>query len=146
MTDTNQSSLVGNEAGDSSPDDHSGQPGSLRRAGHIVFRIALILGGLFLLFLLGMMLMSSISPQGMASFRDKLAQADSVLVFLRLGLIGLLITLWHPLNTWFAQHNCWSEARLQRVLAGRLWTLVLLLFVELILVQRLHETVLGMVN
>lgn len=152
--DAKSSRWVGKEAGGDGPADPEGQPGGMRRAGRFIFKTTLIFGGLFLLFLLGMMLMTSLSLEGMTSFRDWLERADSVLVFFRVGLIGLLITFWHPLNTWFAQHNGWSKVRLQRVLAGRWWSLGLLLFVELILVQRLHESlfgplanyVLGMVN
>jgi hypothetical protein len=109
--------------------------------------MVLILGGLLCLFLLGMLLISSLSLEGMATFQEKLHGMGSVLVFIRFLLIGLLIVFWRPLNSWFANRNGWSEARLQRILAGRWWTLALFLFVELILVQRLHETVLDlMVN
>ena len=147
MTDRKSSGWVGNEAGDNNPTDPEDQPGGLRRAGRVTFRTALILGGLFLLFLLGMMLMSFLSLEGMTSFRDRLERADSVLVFFRVGLIVLLVIFWRPINTWLAGHNGWSEARLQRTLEGRWWALALLLFIELILVQRLHEALLGpMVN
>lgn len=146
MTDRNQSPLVGNEACDGNPADQGGQSGMLRRAGRSVFSIVLIFGGLFFLFLLGMTLMSSFSLEGMASFQERLSRADSMLMFVRLLLIGVLIVFWRPLNSGIAKRNDWSEVHLQRVLAGRWWALTLLLFVELILVQRLHESLLGMAN
>ncbi len=147
MTDKNLSSLVGNEAGDSSPADHRGQPSMLRRAGRTAFRMVLILGGLIFLFLLGMLLILLLSLEGMATFQEKLHGLDSALMFVRLLLIGLLIVFWYPLNSWLANRNCWSEQRLQQILAGRWWTLTLLLFIEIILVQRFHETLLDlMVN
>ncbi len=110
-----------------------------RRAGQLSFKFMLILGGVFLLFVLGLSLFFSFSLEGLQSAQDRLAQADGVLMWFRLLLIAVLIGFWQPINVWLAQRNAWSPERLQRVLHGRWLTLAVLLFVELVLVQRLHE-------
>jgi hypothetical protein len=110
-----------------------------RRAGRLALRVAFIVVGLLLVLSVGQLLMSSFSLQDLASFRDRLERADSVLVFFRLGFITLLIFYWKPFNTWLAKLNGWSGAQLERVFAGRWWALSVLLFVEIILIQRVHE-------
>ena len=99
------------------------KPGGMRRAGRFTFKLALILGGVFFLFILGLSLITSFSLEGLVSVQQRLDQADSTLMWFRLLLIGALIGFWRPLNVWLAQRNAWSQARLSRVLQGRWMTL-----------------------
>ncbi|MEW8139158.1 MAG: hypothetical protein AB2761_19005 [Candidatus Thiodiazotropha endolucinida] len=138
-TNNSQDDLVGNSDGKIPEVDKEGRPKRWRRAGRVALRFALIVGVLFLVLVLGQLLLSSFSLQDLASFRLKLEHADHYLVFIRLGLITLLIVYWRPFNTWLAKVNAWPEQKLEHVLSGRWWALSILLFVELILVQRLHE-------
>ena len=117
-----------------------GPPGSgLKRAGWFLFKILLLFGGLFLALMVGLSLLSSGSTEGLSAFRRTLERVDSVMVFVRLAAIAGVIGFWRPLNGWLAQRKGWSQAHLQRVLDGRWLTLGVLLFVELVLIQRLHE-------
>ncbi|MCU7849343.1 MAG: hypothetical protein KZQ89_15405 [Candidatus Thiodiazotropha sp. (ex Lucinoma kastoroae)] len=127
-------------------DDQTGRPGRLKRAGWLLLRLGLFVGGCFLLMVVGLALMSSFSLEGIHAFRQRLAGADSVLVIVRLGAIGLLIGFWRPVNVWLDRVRGWPEGQLERVLAGRWWALAMLLFVELVLVQRLHEILLERVK
>lgn len=115
------------------------RPGGWRRAGRFTFRIMLILGGLFVLLVAGLLVMNAFSMQGLDAFGRFLDRADQVLVYIRLTAIGLLIGFWRPINVWLSRVRGWSYGQLERILAGRWWALATLLFVELILVQRVHE-------
>ncbi len=129
------------------PTTPANQPGGLRRAGRFTVKLVLILGTVFFLFLLGLSLISSLSLEGLQSVQQHLARVDAPLMWLRLLLIGTLIGFWQPINAWLAQRNAWSQARLERVMKGRWMTLAVLLFVELVLIQRLHEPLIdGMVH
>jgi hypothetical protein len=126
---------------DREPDEiEYGPPGSgIKRAGWFLFKILLLFGGLFLALLIGLSLLSTGSTEGLSAFRHTLERLDSVMVYLRLAAIAGVIGFWRPLNVWLAQRKGWSQAHLQRVLDGRWLTLGVLLFVELVLIQRLHE-------
>jgi len=124
----------------------NGRPGGWRKAGRFAFRLLLVGGGLFLLLIVGLMLMSSFTLEGMEGFRRHMERADEVLIYFRLAVIGLLIGFWRPLNVWLARFRQWPEGQLERVLAGRWWALGMLLFIELVLVQRIHEPLIAMVK
>lgn len=135
--------LVG-KAGDG--DGEAGQPDRLKRAGRFTLKLLLVVGGLFLLMVVGLMLMSAFSLEGIEGFRERMSHADSYLFFVRLLVIGLLIGFWRPFNVWLAKYRRWPEGQLERVLEGRWMALAILLFVELILVQRVHEPLIKMVK
>jgi hypothetical protein len=120
------------------------QHGRWRRVGRFSLKLLLILGALFVLFILGLSLMSSLSIEGVEGFREGLERADNYMVLVRLLIIGSLIAFWRPFNTWLAKAKGWPDEQLESVLAGRWWALGLLLFVELVLVQRIHEVIIGM--
>lgn len=127
--------------------DSANQPGGMRRAGRFTFKLALILGSVFFLFILGLSLITSFSLEGLVSVQQRMDRAESVLLWFRLLLIGALIGFWRPLNVWLAQRNAWPPLRLERVLQGRWMALGVLLFVELVLVQQFHESLInGMVH
>ena len=111
----------------------------MKRAGGLLFKLLLLFGGLFLVFVLGLSLFSSLSLEGMQAFRQNLDRLASVMMVVRLAVIAGVIGFWRPLNVWLAMRKDWPQAQLQRVLAGRWLTLGVLLFVELVLIQRLHE-------
>ncbi|MEW8048436.1 MAG: hypothetical protein AB2805_18295 [Candidatus Thiodiazotropha sp.] len=138
-TNNSQDDLVGNSDDKLPGVDKESRPKRWRRAGRVALRFALIVGVLFLVLVMGQLLLSSFSLQDLASFRLKLEHADHFLVFVRLGFITLLIVYWRPFNTWLATINGWSDEQLARVLSGRWWALSVLIFVEVILVQRIHE-------
>lgn len=122
------------------------QPSRLKRAGRFTLKLLLVVGGLFLLMVVGLMLMSALSLEGIEGFRERMGHADSYLVFVRLLVIGLLIGFWRSFNVWLAKTRGWPEGQLERVLEGRWMALAILLFVELILVQRIHEPLIKMVK
>jgi hypothetical protein len=143
MSNHEHEDLVG-KAGNG--DGEAGQPGRLKRAGRFTLKFLLVIGGLFLLMVIGLMLMSAFSLEGIEGFRDRMGHADSYLVYVRLLAIGLLIGFWRPFNIWLAKTRGWPEGQLERVLEGRWMALAILLFVEMILVQRIHEPLIKMVK
>lgn len=120
--------------------------GGWKRARRFTLKTLLVVGGLFLLLVAGLMLMSAFSLEGIDSFRRRLDRVAEILVYGRLLAIGLLIGFWCPFNSWLAKIRGWTKEQLQRVLGGRWWALVMLLFIELVLVQRIHEPLIEMVK
>jgi hypothetical protein len=123
---------------------HQRRPGRWKRAGRFTLKLLLVMAGLFFVMVLGLMLMSSFSMEGIERFRQGLNHADSVFFYGRLLLIGLLIGFWRPFNTWLATVKGWSDEQLASILAGRWWALGMLLLIELLLIQRIHEDIIGM--
>jgi hypothetical protein len=122
------------------------RPTRLKRAGRFTLKLLLVVGGLFLVMVVGLMLMSAFSLVGMEHFRERMGHADNYMVYVRLLAIGLLIGFWRPFNGWLAKVRRWPEGQLERVLEGRWMALAILLFVEVILVQRVHESLIKMVK
>ena len=103
-------------------------------------RKTLILLAIFIAFyLVGILLMSIVSIDKLHEAQRGLDQFGEWWMLVRLAFIAGLMISWVRINTWLARHNGWSKAHLARVLAGRWITLVTLTFVELFLVQRIHE-------
>ncbi|MCF6256164.1 MAG: hypothetical protein L3K25_07660 [Gammaproteobacteria bacterium] len=89
--------------------------------------------------LIGMLLMNTVSIGQLHQAQHALQNFGDGWMVVRLAFIAGLIIGWVPINTWLAQRNGWDAAHLARVLAGRWLTLGVLVFVELFLVQRIHE-------
>jgi fatty acid desaturase len=139
IMDNAQNTMLDNENENGPSEEKPGRPGAWRRAGRFVFRFLLFVVLFFVVLVIGQLLVSTLSLGEMETFRQKLTHADRVLVFVRLGLIALLIVYWQPFNTWLAKTKGWSDAQLGRILSGRWMALAVLLFVEFIMVQRFHE-------
>ena len=101
--------------------------------------ILLVFAVFLALNLLGMLLMNVVSIAQLHQAQRGLQNFGEWWMIARLTFIAGLIIGWTPINTWLAQRNDWSKAHLARVLGGRWLTLGLLVFVELFLVQRIHE-------
>jgi hypothetical protein len=134
---------VGNPSSREPQAGHQDRPGRWRRTGRFMFKLLLILGGLFLLMIVGLMLMSSFTLDGVENFRQNLDRFDRYIIIIRLLAIGILIGFWCPFNKWLAQIRGWPDEQLERALAGRWWALGVMMFVELVLVQRIHEILVG---
>ena len=88
---------------------------------------------------LGLLLMTAFDLQGIETLQQSLVRVESVFLWIRLILIVSLIGFWRPLHVGIARRYHWPEDRLVRVLHGRWLALGVLLFVELVLIQRWHE-------
>jgi len=105
-----------------------------------LLRNALLLTLFFVaLNLVGILLMSMITIDTLHQARRALQAFGEWWIVVRVIFVGGLIAWWVPVNTWLARRNGWNEAHLARVLAGRWLTLAVLVFVELILIQRIHQ-------
>jgi len=114
-----------------------------RRPARRLLRVVVVLISVFAVFLalnlVGMLLMNVVSMAQLQQAQRVLNTFGEWWMIVRLAFIAGLVIGWTPINTWLAQRNDWSQAHLARVLAGRWLTLGLLVFVELFLVQRIHE-------
>lgn len=113
-----------------------GRGGGWRR---LVWRSLAALAVVVLLLMIGFTIMNSLTQAEIEGARRSLRAFGTWWMFVRLGFIAGLIIYWTEINTWLAWRNGWSEAHLARVLAGRWVTLATLAFVELFLIQRIHE-------
>jgi hypothetical protein len=136
-----QENLVGKAGVDEPEASHGGRPNGSKNVGRFILRNILLLAGLFLLMVLGFMLMSSLSLEGIQSFREGLQWFNQGFAFVRVCLAGLLIIYWRPFNLWLAQIKGWPDDRLERLLEARWLLLGTFLFVELVLIQRIHELI-----
>jgi len=111
-----------------------------RRPALRFMRKALLLSTVLVaLYLVSILLMSVVSIDSLYQVKYGLRSFGEWWIYVRVAFVAGLIIWWQPLNTWIARRNAWSEAHLARVLAGRWLTLGTLTFVELILIQRIHE-------
>lgn len=106
------------------------------RKGRTLLLFAAVLIGLYLV---GVLLMSLLSLDRLHSIKLGLRTFGEWWVIVRLSFIAGLTFYWVEINVWLSQRNGWSEAHLARVVAGRWLMLGLLSFVELFLVQRIHQ-------
>ncbi len=93
------------------------------------------------LYLAGVLLMGLLSLDRLHSIKQGLQDFGEWWVIARLAFISVLTVYWAEINTWLSHRNGWTEAHLARVVAGRWLMLGVLVFVELFLVQRIHEPV-----
>ncbi len=94
---------------------------------------------LMLLILFGMMIVKTLSMDQVQQARQGLQTFGAWWMFIRFGFIVVLTVYWVEISTWWARKNHWTEQHLQHVLARRWVMLGVLSFVELFLVQRIHE-------
>jgi hypothetical protein len=139
-----QENLVGKAGADKPEAGQWGRPSGFKNLGRLFLRILLLFAGMFLLMVLGLILMSSLSLEGIHSFRSGLEWFNQGVTFVRLSLIGLLIIYWRPINLWLAQKRGWPNDHIDHILEARWLTLGALLFVELVLIQRIHESILNL--
>ena len=90
---------------------------------------------------IGLGLMSSVKVSVFDSISSSLWSFNSWFAFVRITLIMIAIVYWEEMNSWLAIKLHWSEQRLERTIQGKYFTLFVLAFMELILIQRLHEPV-----
>lgn len=102
-------------------------------------RTLLLLAIFVALYLAGGLLISIVSIGQLNQMQHALDQFGQWWMVVRLAFITGLIIGWVPINTWLARRNGWRSAHLDRVLAGRWMTLGILTFVELFLIQRIHQ-------
>lgn len=119
------------------------RPSPLRRVGKGAVKLVIGLIVLSFVVIFGSIMMSNISIDKLNSVRDSLDRANHWMQFLRWGFIAALITWWNPINTWLAKRKNWNKSQLALILNMRWFTLGILLFVELIFVQRAHEWFIG---
>jgi len=91
----------------------------------------------------GMIILSSISINSLQNIQNSINKFDSWFMFIRFSIIITIIAYWGVINTWLATRNDWNDAHLQRILKGRWTALTVLLFIELILVQKIHQIILN---
>lgn len=91
--------------------------------------------------IVGLGLMSSVKMSVFDSISTALWSFNSWFAFIRIAVIMIAIIYWEELNTWLAIRFHWSGERLERTIQGKYFTLFVLGFMELILIQRLHEPV-----
>jgi hypothetical protein len=89
-----QENLVGKAGVDEPESGHGGRPSGSKNVGRFVLRIVLLFAGLFLLMMLGLMLISSLSLEGIQSFQEGLQWFNQGFAFVRVCLVGLLIIYW----------------------------------------------------
>jgi len=111
----------------------------LRKIRRTLSRTAMLLAIIIAIWVAGIFMMNVVPIGQLHQMQRGLAQFGEWWMVVRLAFIAGLIIGWVPINTWLARRNDWSPAHLARVLAGRWMTLGILAFVELFLVQRLHE-------
>ena len=104
-----------------------------------LIRVMLFSGALIGLMLLGLFLIDTLSIDQVQQARQGLQIFGAWWMYVRWAFVAGLIIYWVDINTWLARRKGWSEAHLARVLDGRWFTLGVLLFVELILILRIHE-------
>ena len=119
------------------------QPSVLRKAAKGVFKIATGLIFLFIMLVIGMMIMKSLSINKLQSVTQSLDAVNNWLQFIRWTFIAGLIYWWEPLNTWLSKRNDWNTNQLKLVLNMRWFVLGMLIFIELIFIQRIHEWFMG---
>jgi len=112
---------------------------SYRPARRFLRNVLLFSVVLIALYFVGVILMSLLSIDHLRQVRHGLKVFGEWWLIVRLGFIAGLAIYWLEINTWLSRRNGWTEAHLTRVLAGRWLTLGVLIFVELFLVQRIHE-------
>ncbi len=123
-----------------SPPHHPGEPLHQWRAVWRTLRVLLLFAAVLIgLYLVGVLLMSLLSLDQLHSIKQGLRTFGEWWVIARLGFIAGLAFYWVEINAWLSRHNGWTEAHLARVVAGRWLMLGVLTFVELVLVQRVHQ-------
>lgn len=133
---------------DSNLDDYdsyveSYHPSMLKKAGKGVIKIAVALFVLFIMLIIGSVMMKSMSLNKLQSASQSLETANHWFQFIRWGFIAALITWWVPINTWIGSHKKWNANQLKIILDMRWITFAVLVFVELIFVQRIYEWFIG---
>ncbi len=119
------------------------QPSVLRKAAKGAFKIGTGLIFLFIMLVIGVMMMKSLSMNKLQSVTQSLDAANNWLQFIRWVFIAGLIYWWEPLNTWLSKRNNWNTNQLKLVLNMRWFVLGMLIFIELIFIQRIHEWFMG---
>ena len=119
------------------------QPSVLKKAGKGILKVGIGLFVLFIMLVIGSMMMKSLSLNQLQSASQSLDQANHWFQFIRWAFIVSLITWWEPINTWIAQRKNWNANQLKLVLDMRWFALGVLVFVELIFIQRIYEWFVG---
>jgi len=117
-----------------------------KRRWKVLLKVVLFFSAFIGVALFGLIIMSSVSMNGLESVQSALDKFDKWFMFIRLLLIIIAITYWENINTWLARRNDWSDLHLQRVINGRWRTLGILLFIELVLVQQIHEYIFNIIG
>ena len=104
-------------------------------------KLILLIGLILVMFVIGSILLSTMSVDSLTSLRASIDKFSSWWFIVRVSFIALLYFKWREINVYLSKKNEWSEEHLERVLAGRKLMVSLLIFVELIMVQRVHEYV-----
>jgi len=117
-----------------------------KRKWKVLLKVVLFFAVFIGVALFGLIIMSSVSMDGLEGVQNALNNFDKWFMFIRLSLIAAAITYWVNINTWIAKRNGWSKSHLQRVINGRWKTLGILLFIELILVQQIHEYIFNIIG
>lgn len=116
------------------------KPDDKSKLGLRILRTALImLGILIALYVVGFLLMNTLTIDQLNHAQQGLHTFGQWWTVVRVAFIAGLTIYWREINVWLACRNQWTEAYLERVLAGRWLMLGTLCFVELFLVQRVHE-------
>lgn len=119
------------------------RPSVLRKAGKGLLKIGLGLFVLFIMLVIGSTMMRSLSLSQLQSASQSLDKADHWFQFIRWVFIASLIIWWDPINTWIAKRKNWNDSQLRLVLDMRWVALGVLIFVELIFIQRIYEWFIG---
>jgi hypothetical protein len=117
-----------------------------RKLARWIMRFAICAIALVLLYLLGAVLLKSVSLHALQDVRQSLRDASIWFGFVRWAFIALLILYWEPLNRGLARRHHWSDSRLRRILSGRWLALGVLVLVELVFMQRLLESLIDGVS
>ncbi len=111
----------------------------LRKAAKGLIKIVIGLFLLFIMLVIGSMTMKSLSIDRLQSVSQSLDTANKWLQFIRWAFIAGLIYWWVPFNTWISKRNKWNINQLELVLNMRWLVLGMLIFIELIFIQHIHE-------
>lgn len=101
-----------------------------------------MLVGLYLVVSLGLSLLENVSGEQLARMREALAQANYMMQFVRWGLYAAAYYYWTPMIRRFGAWRGWDDAVIERGIASRRSTTIIILMVELFLFQTIHVSIL----
>lgn len=122
-------------------DDQSESQSAVKKVGKGFLKIGVALLIMFVVLVIGTTIMKSMSLNQLRSASESLDNANNWFQYIRWAFIAAFIYWWKPINTWLANKNQWNTNQLNLVLSMRWIALFVLVFVELIFIQRVYEWV-----
>jgi len=116
---------------------------ALKNAGRFLLATAVILVGLFIVVSLGLFFVGNVSTDKLERLNALTASLGFYLQFVRWAIYLALFVFWKPVLSFWGRIRHWEPYVVDRALASRKTTLLVLILVELCVIQNLPATLIA---